>query len=169
MEIWKEVYGYDTLYEVSNLGRVRTKRDHAIGYTPEYRFVTPRDNGKGYLAFNFHIRGLQRTVYLHRLVAIAFVDNPLGLTEVNHINEDKTDCRAINLEWCTHAYNCRYGSRNIRAAEKNSKPIVCIETGIRYVSVTEAARQLGCAVTSISNHLAGRTKTSQGYHWRYDE
>lgn len=168
-EAWKEVLGYDTLYEVSNLGRVRTRRHDELGYTKEYRFVEPCDNGKGYLRFNWKVGGKQKTAYLHRLVAEAFIPNPEGLNEINHLDEDKTNCRVDNLEWCTHAYNCRYGTRNIRSGEKRGKAVVCVETGVRYGSLKEACEKLGVVNTALSNCLNGRSNTCIGYHWRYEE
>jgi hypothetical protein len=166
-EEWKEVLGFDILYEVSNLGRVRTRYDEKKGYTKEYRFVSPRDNGHGYLCFNWKQKKHQRTVYLHRLVAENFVENPNRHTEINHKDEDKTNNRAENLEWCEHKYNCNYGTRNQRSATSKKKPVECIETGAVYSSANEAARQNGICKTAILNCIHGRTKTSGGYTWRF--
>lgn len=167
MEEWKEVLGFDVLYEVSNLGRVRTRYSKEKGYTKEYRFVEPTDNGKGYMRFNWKLNGRSKTVYLHRLVAEYFIFNPEGLTEVNHKDENKSNNSADNLEWCTHLYNCEYGTRNIRTAALNSKKIICVETGMIYDSVTDAAKRFGVCITSMSNCLNGRSKSCSGYTWRY--
>lgn len=169
MEKWVEVLGYDTLYEVSNLGRVRTRKHGVMGYQKEYRIVEPRDNGKGYLNFNWKVGGRQKTTYVHRLVAEAFIPNPNGYSDVNHINEDKQDNRVENLEWVSHVANCNYGNRNNKTAHKNSKPVECIETGIVYESAIIASKQLGVGATAISNCLKGRSKSCMGYHWRYVE
>lgn len=167
MEVWKEVYGFDTLYEVSNYGRVRTKFFKRRGYTNSYRILTPVDNGNGYLRFNWSLNGKQKTVYLHRLVACAFIKNPNGYKEINHLDENKLNNTADNLEWISHKDNCRYGTRNKRTGEKNKKPIICIENGIVYLSIKDAAKDLGVAVTAVSNCLNGRSKTCMGYHWKY--
>ena len=166
-EEWREVYGYDVLYEVSNTGKVRTKHHGKCGYKSEYRFIKPVNNGNGYMRFNFMQGGKQKTVYLHRLVAEYFVENTNGYTEVNHIDEDKTNNDASNLEWCTHLYNCNYGTRNERAAAKTGKKIICVETGQIYESTAKAAKALGVGSTAISNCLNGRTATSCGYTWKY--
>jgi hypothetical protein len=164
-EIWKKADGYDL--EVSNLGRLRAKTALNGKAIKEYRILTPTDNGNGYLRINRTIDGKQKTLYVHKLVARAFVDNPNGLTEINHLDENKQNNNADNLAWCTHKENCGHGTRNERAGEKHSKPIVCVETGIIYKSVTEAAKCMRCVKTAITNCLNKRTKTSCGYHWEY--
>ena len=167
MEVWKEVYGFDVLYEVSNLGRIRTKFAEGGGYRAEYRILTPTDNGNGYLRFNWSLKGRPKTVYLHRLVAEAFVKNPFGYNEVNHLDENKKNNAAENLEWTTHKLNCQHGTRNERVAAKTSKAVICVENGIVYRSIREAAKELDVAITAISNCLNGRSKTCRGYHWKY--
>ena len=167
MEVWKEVFGYDVLYEVSNLGRVRTRYSKMTGYSKDYRFVKPSDNGNGYLRFNWKLNGRSKTVYLHRLVAEYFIPNPNSLNEINHKDENKQNNCVDNLEWCDHKYNCKYGTRNDRSAQKNRKKIVCVETGRIFESSTQAASELNVNVTAISNCLRGRSKSCSGYRWQY--
>ena len=166
-EEWKEILGFDILYEVSNFGRVRTRYSEKNGYTKEYRIIEPLNNGKGYLRFNWRQSKKQRTVYLHRLVAEAFLDNPEKLSEINHKDEYKKNNRADNLEWCSHIYNANYGTRNERAGIARRKPVLCIETGVLYPSTKDAAKAHGVAVTAISNCLSGRSHKSCGLSWRY--
>lgn len=166
-EIWKEVLGYDVLYEVSNFGRVRTRHSKEKGYTNEYRIVKPTDNGNGYLRFNWKTNGRNKTVYVHKLVALYFVDNPYGYVEVNHKDEDKTNNKFDNLEWCTHLYNCRYGTRNQRSGENTSKKVRCKENGKVFKSIRCAADEIGVCVTAISNCLNHRSKSCSGYTWEY--
>lgn len=167
MEEWREVYGFDVLYEISNTGKLRTKHHGKKGYTSEYRNISPLDNGNGYLRVNLRLNRKQKTVYIHKLVAQAFVPNPKSLTEVNHIDENKQNNNAENLEWCTHFYNCQYGTRNKRTGEKRAKKILCVELNIIYNSLIEASQKLNIGKTAISNCLKGRSKTSGGYSWRY--
>ena len=167
VEEWKEVLGFDVLYEVSNLGRVRSRYSEDRGYSNEYVYLKPLDNGHGYLRFNWRMKKRQRTVYLHRLVAEAFLPNPDMLPEVNHKDENKANCRVDNLEWCDHKYNASYGTKNERMAEKRVKPVQCIETGVIFRSARDAGKELGVTNTAISNCLKGRSKTAAGYTWRY--
>lgn len=167
MEEWKEVYGFDILYEVSNLGNVRTKYVKNKGYTQEYHECKPIDNGNGYLRFNWTSNRKHHTVYIHRLVALAFIDNPNGYPEVNHKDENKSNNAADNLEWCDRTYNANYGTKPERTAQKNKMKIKCNETGIIYGSLKEAATDMNVRNTAISNCLNGRSKSSCGYTWSY--
>lgn len=165
-EEWREILGFDVLYEVSNLGRVRTRHDGKKGYTKEYRFVNPTDNGKGYMRFNWKTGGKHRTVYIHRLVAELFVENPMNYSEINHKDENKSNNKADNLEWCAHLYNCNYGTRNKRTSEKRSYPVLCVETGEIFKSLDDAAAVYGVVKNAILNCIKGRSKSSGGYTWR---
>lgn len=166
MEVWKEVYGFNVLYEISNLGRVRTKYSPGGFYTGEYVYLSPSDNGHGYQRFNWSTGKTNQTVYVHKLVAQAFIPNPNGYDEVNHKDENKSNNASSNLEWCSHRYNAAYGTRNIRASEKRCVKVECVETGVIYNSVKEAAVRHGVGITAISNCLNGRAKSCAGKTWR---
>ena len=166
-EIWKEIYGYDVLYEISNMGRVRTKHHGKFGYQKDYRYIDPIDNGNGYLRLNLKNNHSQKTVYIHRLVATYFLENPNGWPEVNHKDENKHNNHVDNLEWCTRVYNANYGTNLKRGADKRKKPIICVETGIVYGSLQEAADSVNVVRTAIDNCLKGRSKTCSGFRWRY--
>ena len=118
IEEWRPVVGYEGLYEVSNIGRVRSLDRYVKGKGKSYflhkgRVLSPGMKPEGYLV----VRLQRRTFYIHRLVTEAFIPNPDNLPEVNHKDEDKTNNRVENLEWCNHKYNMNYGTRNIRAKE----------------------------------------------------
>ena len=111
IEEWRPIKGYEGLYEVSNTGLVRN--------VVKGRYLKPGFDKNGYLKCVLSKGGKQRTVYIHRLVATAFIPNPDGLPQVNHRDEDKTRNVVDNLEWCTSKYNVNYGSAQERRVQKN--------------------------------------------------
>ena len=122
IEEWRPVVGYEGLYEVSNTGRVRSLDRYVKGKGKSYflhkgRVLSPAIKPEGYLI----VRLQRRTFYIHRLVTAAFLPNPDNLPEVNHKDEDKTNNRVENLEWCDHKYNMNYGTRNIRSRDTHIK------------------------------------------------
>lgn len=122
MEIWKDINDFPN-YEISNFGRVRSKTHFdSIGRKKEGQYLRPGFDGKGnYLHVNLYKNGRSFSKNVHRLVANAFLENPNSYSEVNHIDEDKTNNTASNLEWCSHKYNNNYGSKCGRSSgEKNA-------------------------------------------------
>lgn len=115
-EIWKAVKGYEGLYEVSNLGNVRSldrpfKNKQGIAIR-KGRILTPfYEEQKGYYQVRLSKDGKNKTHRIHRLVASAFLDNPHNYTDVNHKDEVKTNNNVDNLEWCTRKYNNNYGTK----------------------------------------------------------
>ena len=182
-EIWKPVVGWEGLYEVSNLGNVRSV-DRTIerkGYSVQNR------NGKniyqrtqyGYKRVKLCKGGVNKSKMVHRLVAEAFIPNPQSLPFINHKDEVRGNNRVENLEWCTRLYNMRYGNciKNIRNSHINnpklSKPVAkcdldgkILET---YPSQAEAARKNGLFQSRISNCCIGKKKcvTHGGFKWKY--
>lgn len=123
-EIFRPIEGYEGLYEVSNLGKVRS-----IGYRKE-RILKPVIDIGGYSTVHLVKEGKLKWFKVHRLVAQAFIPNTEGLPQINHIDEDKTNNRVDNLEWCTGSYNIRYGTHNERMVQTkisngNADPEMC--------------------------------------------
>lgn len=111
MEEWKNVIGYEGLYEVSNLGRVRRVN----------KGLLKLQNNQGYNQVYLYKCGIRKGIRVHRLVAQAFIPNPDNLPEVNHKNEDKMNNSVDNLEWCTAKYNVNYGHRTENAINTRVK------------------------------------------------
>ena len=112
-EIWRDIQGYEGLYQVSSEGRVKS-----LKYGKE-RILKPRADRYGYMYVILCMDGQRKYHLVHRLVANEFLDNPDGLPQVNHKDECKTNNTVENLEWCTHEYNNNYGTHNQRVAEAN--------------------------------------------------
>lgn len=116
-EQWKDIFGYDGAYQVSDLGRVRSKK---YGKTMIRRASKDKD---GYLFIGLWKDGKQKTVKVHRLVAQAFIHNDnIFNNEVNHKDENKENNRVDNLEWCTSQYNKTYN--NLHNRRKPPKPYI---------------------------------------------
>lgn len=113
-EIWKEIKEFDGNYSVSTKGRVRSN-GLLKGKNSKVRILKTELSKKGYLRVGLTKDGKQKKYLVHRLVAIAFLDNPNNLPEVNHRNEIKTDNRVENLEWMSRRDNMNYGDRTKKA------------------------------------------------------
>lgn len=173
-EIWKDIVGYEGKYQVSNLGNVKSLNYHRSG---REQILKPRTDGCGYQQIVLYKSGNHKTYGIHRLVAIAFLENSENLPEVNHKDEDKTNNAVTNLEWCDRKQNCNYGSRNKRSGEsltnhpKTSKKVLQFRldgTLIKiWPSVMEVQRQTGWCQGGISMCCRGECKTAYGYIWQY--
>lgn len=119
-EIWKPIPKYEGLYEVSNLGRVRSLdriKPNSGGQIASGAIKSLVDNGRGYKVVSLYRNNIGSMKYVHRLVAEAFVANPHNFPEVNHKDENKSNNTACNLEWCTRVYNNNYGTKSKRCRE----------------------------------------------------
>jgi hypothetical protein len=102
LELWSDIEDYENKYQISNYGRLKSLKNNMI--------MKPMVGTNGYLLACLWKNGKQRKISIHRLVAKKFVPNPYNYKEVNHIDEDKTNNRFDNLEWCTRKYNMNYGN-----------------------------------------------------------
>ena len=186
-EVWKDVPEFEGLYQVSNLGLVKSLGRYVdMGNFKSFRkerILKPDLNKGGYLVVTLQKEKISKRFQIHRLVASVFITNPDNLPQVNHKNEDKTDNRVENLEWCDPAYNCNYGERNkkisVNASGKHinrydlSRRIGQYTTdGIlvkEYPSANEVHRQLNYDTSSILKCCKGVPfyKTCHNFVWKF--
>ena len=169
-------------YAVSNYGRVVS---YAVTYQSAKRIfrksqnlVNPRVNKLGYLRVSLY-RGnhISSSYLVHRLVATAFIPNPKNLPCINHKDENPSNNRADNLEWCTHKYNCNYGSHNSRlSSAKKGRPyrireVVKLSIDGEYVdrfpNLKEAAKSVGVSSLFIGKCCHNKQFTSKGFRWMF--
>jgi len=173
-EQWRDIRGYEGLYQVSNFGRVKSLSRKAGFVFLREKVMKPTLAKNGYLSVMLS-NNKQKRVYVHRLVAEAFVPNPNNYLYVNHKDENKTSNVAWNLEWCTHNYNLNYGTHNKRLSERKkgqkTKSILQLTTDGRTVkewtSIKEAAEQNGLNPSNISAVLHGYQNTCGGYVFKF--
>lgn len=118
-EIWKDVKGFEGHYQVSNLGQVKSipkfrKNGKGGGFIQKGRIIKTRMDRDGYHELGLHKENKTYFRKLHRLVANEFIDNPLNLPEVNHIDLNKSNNNYSNLEWIDHLNNVRHYFKSLQ-------------------------------------------------------
>ena len=181
VETWRPVKGFEGLYEVSSLARVRSldrqiTKQHNTGtyylYNVRGKMMNPEKAANGYLVVKIYKEGKTYHKLVHRLVAEAFVPNPDNLPEVNHKDEDKTNNLPSNLEWCDHKYNLNYGTVKQKISSKNGKPIEQLTMAGQHVAFFDnpfAAQRVTNGrfkAVAIQYALDDKNKTAYGYQWR---
>lgn len=176
VEIWKEIPGYEGLYEVSNKGRVRSLYRYK-------KLLKPSPITSGYLTVELWKDKRRKRIGIHRLVAMCFCPNPDCKPFVNHLDETRDNNNADNLEWVTHVENCNYGTaiqrrlahtdyskRRVNTAAQIaacSKPIAQYTKNGQFVrnwkSATECCRANGWTISNVRRAARGEMKTAYGY------
>lgn len=172
-EYWRDIEGFEGLYKVSTLGRVKSLKDANDNYREKIKKqVKDKD---GYLRVSLYKNGKMKNCLVHRLVIENFMGKPLDndYYSVNHIDENKTNNKLENLQYCTVRFNNTYGSRVEKASKSNSKPVIGINKINGYIcefnSITEAGRVTGINYKNISACCLGKQKFAGKYHWYFKE
>ena len=181
MSVWKQVLGYEGLYLVSDDGFVKREQrkivlpNGAVGIIKER--VLKRHIGRdGYLYAILTKNNITKRYAIHRLVAIAFIPNPLNLPEVNHKDEIRSNPCADNLEWCDRKYNCNYGNRAKKYSKSRGRSVDRYSLDGEYIDTWDCeshfTREFGYKgknlIIKVCNHYNGYS-TAYGYKWKYHD
>ena len=181
MEIWRDIKGYEGVYQISNMGNVKSLGNNK---SRKEKVLKLAKNTNGYLKVNLYKDGKQKNYLIHRLVAESFIPKVEGKTHVDHIDSNRQNNNVNNLRWCTivennnfdlyrkHMSEAKKGEKHhmygkTGALHNRSKIVLCIETGKIYGSTMEAGRETGINQSSISAVCNSRRKSAGGYHWKY--
>ena len=185
-EVWKPIiiekkgviYNFTGLYEISNLGRVRSLNHNNTG---KIKIMKNQKDSRDYFQVGLSKDGERNFFLVHRLVATMFIDNPNELPQVNHKDEDKTNNHVENLEWCTQEYNNSYGTRieriiSIKYYKRYSKHYSLVylikPNGEKWfdkpMSQRELARQSGISYSAINKLINNGNSLKPTNRAKYD-
>ena len=183
-EVWKDIPGYEGLYEVSNQGRVRSvdriipnPKNGKVNYPVRGKIRKLEKAHDGYLRIALNKEGKSKKYFVHRLVMNAFSPNPdpEHLTQVNHKNEITNDNRLENLEWCSQTYNNNYGGRIRKQARslvngKKAKRVAQYDLEGNLIKIWESTRECGrhgFKHSGVGACCLGKWDKYKGYRWKY--
>ena len=176
-EVWKDVQGYEGIYQVSNFGRVKSlprkvQNWNSNRFLKETILTQSVTQSRDYPLIRLCKDGKIKYVSVHRLVAMTFIPNPNNFPMINHKDENKQNNRADNLEWCDHLYNVHYGTGIQRSAMNKCKPVLMIDATTKEViktfgSAREAFSETGISYKSISLACHKKYKKAGGYIWKF--
>ena len=163
-EVWKDVVGYEGLYQVSSLGRVKNVRTD--------RIMKACEDKNGYLIIRLSLKGKSKAQKVHRLVCLTFLPNPENKPEVNHTNGIKSDNSLLNLEWATRSENNKHaydtGLNNVKRKYKQIKGIN-LQTlqEVVFESRLAAEQFTNCSAKNITFICQGKRKSFKNWTFQY--
>lgn len=159
-ELWKKYPGNKN-YEISTTGRVRRL------FKKHKNFLTPVKFRDGYYYVTITTCSKSKSIAVHRLVALTFLNQEISKTQVNHKNGDKKDNRLENLEWVTPSENILHAYREKLITPPHEKLVICCENDKIFKSISSAGRECKICPQNISACCRGKIKSAGGLHWRY--
>lgn len=173
-EVWKDINNYEGMYQVSNKGRVRSLdrfADNGVFY--KGKMLKPYIKNTGYVEYRLSKNSKHKAITGHRLVAEAFIFNGGNLPCINHIDENKSNNNADNLEWCTVSYNNTYSDRMKRVSKSMSIAVYQYDLELNFIrkwaSTNEVQKVLGYSNSGIVRCCNMKIKNSRGYIWSYSK
>ena len=180
-EEWRDIKGYEGLYQISNLGRIKSfdkviaQKNNSTAIK-KGRILKPSTSHSGYYQIVLSKQSIRKSYKVHRLIWLAFYGSIPEGYEVNHINEIKTDNRLSNLNLMTHKENCNWGTgiercHNQLINGKCSKSVLQFDLNDNFIkeysSINQAKRETGFNSSDISSCCKGKRKTAHGFKWKY--
>lgn len=176
-EVFKDVVGWEGIYQVSNTGRVKSL-DREVLHRGHKRFVEgriliPTTDKDGYQQVHLAKNGNRYLGRVHRLVAKAFIDNPKNLPIINHKDRNTSNNLVDNLEWCTYKYNSNYKDTQQRKARAREKKVYQYTKKGELVAVHPSPKKAALTgdfkAGGIVEVCGGRYLHHRGYRWSYTE
>jgi hypothetical protein len=174
MEIWKDLEGYEGLYQISNFGNIKSLSKKFFNGNHDVvlkeRLLKQSYCKDGYKKVCLCKNNKKKSYLIHRLVAKTFVKNPYCYYQVNHKDENKENNMAENLEWCDSKYNVNYGTRNYKISTNVSKGVLQFDLNNKLIKKWDSARKV-CNELNFNYDYIMRAcreeKSAYGYIWKY--
>ena len=180
VEIWKDIKDYEGLYQVSNLGNVRSLdmiimqlhywSKKYVKHIYKGRLLKGSKNSNGYKVITLHKGKKTEKKLLHKIIAETFIPNPNNYNYINHKDNNPSNNNVNNLEWCTQSYNIKYAYEKGNKTQQKKKKINQIKNGNilkTFISISDAERKTGIKGANISKCCRNLRNYAGGYQWEY--